>query len=167
MANTELMSLLQFNEDELETNRQGRLSEMQEYRLRLRLRRSIAIGIGFILIMSLIATILIFLGSQEESPILTVIGVGVTICGAAITGVFARYWLRLNADIQQGKVSEVAGELERIVKPINRRVMTYLLRVDQAEFVVAKETFKVFKHGEAYRLYRAPYTGTLLSAEEI
>lgn len=165
-TNDPLMPLLNFTPDDLRDNREGAMSEHQHYALRVRLRQSIAIGVVMTLIVAFIASLLIFSGQVNESPILTVIGIGVTVCGAAIMGIFARHWLRLNADISARRVLIVSGKLERVIKPINRRVLTYLVRVDGAEIVVAKETFEAFRHQTPYRLYRAPYTGILLAAEE-
>jgi hypothetical protein len=33
--------------------------------------------------------------------------------------------------------------------------------------VVSKDAFKLFQHGARYRLYRTPYSGTLLSIEAV
>ncbi|NOG48993.1 MAG: hypothetical protein HND48_05650 [Chloroflexi bacterium] len=54
-----------------------------------------------------------------------------------------------------------------MVKPVNRRIVTYLLRVESAEFSVTKETFKLFDHEKPYALYRAKFSGLLLSAERL
>ncbi len=161
------MPLLEFSADDLAANRDGRLSEMQDYRLRLRLRRSIASGVIMVLVLAFIATLLIFGSSRGGSPILSVVGIGLTLCSAAVTGVFARYWMRLNADIRGGTVMIVSGSLERVIKPVNRGVVTYILRIGASEFVVGKETFSAFLHGGHYRVYRTPYTGALLAAEHL
>lgn len=164
MTDTALMQQLDFTADDLAANRAGRLSERQTAALRAKRTRSIALGAGILLVMALAATACIFAGIRG-SAILLVIGIGLTITSAAITGTFARHWLRLSADLRHESVSAFSGMLERVVKPVNRRIVTYLLRVDGAEFNVDKETFKAFAHEAPYTLYRARYTGTLLSAE--
>lgn len=165
MADADLMSLLRFSPDDLESNREGRLSEMQQYYLRVRRQRAILIGLGGILVTAFVATLFIFLGQQDDSLILNVIGVGITVCGAAITGVFARYWMRLSADIHRGEIAVVRGEIERVLKPINKQIITYILRIGRVEVAVSKETFKAFEHGKSYILYRTPHSGLLLAAE--
>jgi hypothetical protein len=92
-------------------------------------------------------------------------GIGVTICNAALVGLLARHWLRLPADIREGRAIANSGELERVIKPVSRRVMQYMIRVREAEVMVNKDVFEAFEHQRPYILYRAPYTGTLLSAD--
>lgn len=164
MTDMELMRELEFTADDLAANRAGQLSGVQIDRLRVRRKRSIMIGIVIIVVLAFIASLCIFSGMQG-SAVLLIIGIGLTLVSAVITGTFARYWMRLSADIRENTVSAFTGQLERVVKPVNQRVVTYLLRVGGAEFVVNKEQFKAFGHEAPYTLYRAKYTGTLLSAE--
>jgi hypothetical protein len=138
---------------------------MQEYQLRVRRRRAEIVGVLVVLSGVLLATALIYFSRHGGSAFLFLIGVALTICCAAITGAVGRFWLRLNADINGHRVLVNSGTLERVLKPVNRQVMTYILRVDGAEVAVTKDVFKLFEHEHAYTLYRAPYSGTLLSAE--
>lgn len=166
-ADEALMRALGFTADDLTHNRTGQMSPMQHYRLRVRRRRSIAIGIAITVIMVLVASVLIFSGSREDgSTILTIVGIGVTLCNAAVMGILARYWLRLSADIQNGRVQAVSGTLERVIKPVTRRVLNYAIRVGEVEVVVSKDAFDTFAHNTLYTLYRAPNTGTLFAAEQ-
>jgi hypothetical protein len=162
---TELMQLLQFTPDDLAVNRDGKLAERQKAALHSRRQRTLLIMAGIVVAAIIMATLLIFFGQVNGSLILTIIGAGVTICAAAISGVFARHVLRLNADLQGGSVMTVTGKLERIVKPLNRSVATYILRVGEVEVTTSKEVFREFTHESYYRLYLTPYTRTLLSAE--
>lgn len=166
-AENTLMSVLNFTPEDLTQNRSGTLSEMQHYRLRVRRRRAEVIGVLMILTGVLLASALIYFGRRSESGILFIVGVGLTICCAAATGALVRFWLRLNADINGQRILVNSGRLERVLKPVNRRIMTYMLRVDGAEVAVSKEVFKAFEHEQPYVLYRAPYSGTLLSAEPL
>ncbi|MBK8134866.1 MAG: hypothetical protein KA401_00750 [Anaerolineae bacterium] len=165
MTNPSLMRELDFSAADLAANRDGQLSETQVNRLRLQRNRAAAAGLGILFVLALVASICIFAGTRG-SGILLVIGLGLTIVSAVVMSMFARYLLRLSADIRESKTSAFSGTLERIIKPVNRRVATYLLRVGGAEFSVTKDVFKVFEHETAYTLYRAKFTGMLLSAEE-
>lgn len=166
MTETTLMQALGFTADDLAQNRAGRLSEMQDYRLRVRRQRAALIGVGIVLVAAVIATGFIFVGRREANGILSLVGIGVTLCSAALTGVFTRYWLRLNADIRGGKVLAAAGTLQRVVKPLSRSVANYAIKIGEAEIFVSREAFEAFEHQQPYTLYRAPYTGTLLSVEK-
>lgn len=164
MTDTELMRELEFTAADLAANRAGQLSETQIDRLRARRKRSILTGIAIMLVLAFIASLCLF-GGMQGSAVLLIIGAGLTLVSAVITGTFARYWMRLSADIRENTVSAFSGQLERVIKPVNQRVVTYLLRVGGAEFAVNKEQFRAFAHEAPYTLYRAKYTGTLLSAE--
>jgi hypothetical protein len=159
------MQVFDFTPQDLEHNRTGQLSPMQRYRLGVRLRQSIGLGLLVMLGLALAATFCLFIGSRQQSAILSLIGVGITLCSAAILGGFARSWMRLNTDLQDNRAARHHGPLERVVKPLNRRVVIYLVRVDGAEFNVGKEAFKLFQHKAVYTIYRAPHSGQLLSVE--
>lgn len=162
-----LMDLLDFTPDDLERNREGKLSEMQHYRLRVRRRRAEMVGVLAVILGALIASGFIFAGNRNETPILSLIGIAITICITALMGNIARFWMRLNGDINGGKIVVNSGKLERIMKPVNRSIIYYAVRVDGAEVIISKEAFDSFEHGAPYTLYRTPYTGTLLSAERL
>jgi hypothetical protein len=166
MTQPDLMSVFDFSADDLAANREGNLSEMQLYVLKIRLRRSVFIGLGVMLGLAFAATLCLFLGNRQASPILTITGIGITFCSALVTGNFARGCVRLNADIRGAKAQRHHGKLERIIKPVTRRVAIYLIRVDGAEFNIGKDAFKLFKHEAVYTLYRAPYSGQLLSIDQ-
>jgi hypothetical protein len=162
----QLMDLLEFTPEDLALNREGKLSEMQRYRLQLRRRRTTFIGAGILIASVLLASGLIFAGNRSESPVLSLIGIGITICTAALMGSTARFWLRLNSDINSDRLIVNSGKLQRVIKPVNRSIQYYAIRVEAAEVMISKEAFDCFDHGADYTLYRTPYTGTLLSVEK-
>lgn len=163
-----LQAALNFTDDDLIANRDGRLSEMQDYRLRVRRRRSAFLSALVLIAASFVATLLLFLGTREGgSSILTLIGIGVTLCNAALFGAFARHWMRLNADIQKGEVHALSGTVERVVKPVTRRVVNYVIRIDSVDIVVDKDTFDAFAHQKRYTIYRTPFSGALLSGDKL
>lgn len=160
----DLMPLFRFSMADLEMNRAGHLSHNQRERLQTLQTRSIMVGgVGF-LGFAFIATLLIFVGQQNQSVILSFVGVLLTVCNAIFTGMVARYWLRLSADLRAGTVEMISGELERILRP-NRQGNNYIVRVAGKNFPVNKEQFKAFRHEAPYRLYCAVHSGILFSAE--
>ena len=161
-----LIQALGFTPDDLKVNRTGQMSELQHFNLRVQRRRAIASGMGILFIVILIASVLIFIGQKQDSLILKIVGIGITICNAALAGIFFRYWMRLSADINAKEARIISGTLERIIKPVNRHVLNYMIRVSNIEVIISEEAFEVFIHQEKYILYRAPYTGVLLSAEK-
>ncbi len=161
-----LMPLLNFTLDDLETNRGGRLSARQIDRLRRLRRRSIWIGIGIILSVSFVAALALYFGQRNAAPILTFIGVAITVCNAAIAGVLLRNWLRLSADIDSGEVLVRAGTLRHTVR-VTGRVANYIVTLDDEEFSVAKPVFLAMKNGGRYRFYRTSAARILLAAEAL
>jgi hypothetical protein len=167
MANaTSLQQVLRFTDADLTANRAGNLSDSQTYALNLRKTRLMLIGMGIFFVLAFIATLFIFLGTNPaNSGILTLIGIGLTLCNAVMVGSIFRGWLKLNADVSANRVDIIQGNLERVLKPVNRRIITYIIRIQDKETVVSKDVFTAFTHEQSYILYRTPYTGILLSAE--
>ena len=69
--------------------------------------------------------------------------------------------------LQGKKVLIISGKLERVLKPINRQIVNYMIRVGEVEVFVNKETFAVLQHEQPYTLYRTPYAGILLAIEPV
>ncbi len=164
-AAARLMEALNFDTDDLARNREGRLSARQLERLRQLRGRSVLIGMGIILLIGFAAALIVFLSQRNNSPILLLVGIGVTICNAALTGILARNWLRLNADIRAGEVASVSGSVHHTIR-VAGRVAQYLLRVDGIDITVSKPVFLAVAEGKPYRFYRAPASRVLLSAED-
>lgn len=161
-----LAQAIGFSDADLSANRDGKLSEAQLFALQKRRSRVIYIGLGAFGVLTILATLFLFMGSKpDNSGILSLIGVGLSVCNALVIGIFFRAWLRLNGDITVGRVLAVSGKLERVLKPLNRRVMNYMIRIDSVEMYVNKEVFIAFEHEATYTLYRTPYNRTLVSAE--
>lgn len=161
----DLTFLLDFNDDDLNANRRGQLSQRQLERLRGRRRASVLVAVAIVVVAALLATVFIFWGQVNGSLVMMVAGIGITLVAAAVTGIFARHWMRLTTDIDSGTAQILSGTLERVLKPINRGNAAYVLRIDGVDIATSKETFKAFKHNAPYRLYITKYSRVLLSAE--
>jgi drug/metabolite transporter superfamily protein YnfA len=163
------MTSLKFSAEDLESNRIGQLSDAQIIRISRRRNRTLILGFVAMVVMALIATTFLFFGSQQTSPILSLVGMGVAVLNAVMLSVFLRHWLRLSADMR-GAVMSLCGEPTFTVRMLNPRTAVYLVHVenqqDTAEFDVSREMFEALRrHKGSYCFYRAANTGTLLSAE--
>lgn len=163
---SELMTRLRFTAADLAANQGGELSEEQQARLRQSQTRLVAIGAASFIAAVFLATLFLFLGQQNRTLVLTIIGILLTLVNALWVGTVARQWLRLSADLREQTVEMLAGPLERVLRP-TRAGQNYLVRVAGHDFAVDKETFKAFTHEATYRFYRTPHTHTLLSVEQI
>lgn len=162
----DLLTALNITSADLAANRQGQLSETQRLRLRRAWRRTLLTGTLALIFVGLTATVLLFLGQTGGSGILTLLGIGLTIINAAIVGIGAQSLLRLNRDLHEQKVMAQETIIHRTVRIAGRNA-TYVLKTDGDELVVPKGVFNAFVDGARYRLYRAPASKALLSAEPI
>jgi hypothetical protein len=159
-----IMPLLRFTAADLAANQQGSLSAAQQARLQQLQTRLIAIGVIVFFVMALLATGFLYGGATGSTPILSFVGVMLTVLNAIVVGMLARQWMRLNADVRAGNIEILSGKLERVLRA-GRQMNNYVLRLNQVDFAVNKETFKVFRHEQQYRFYRTPHSRILLSAE--
>ena len=161
-----LMAALNFTADDLAANREGRLSEPQRVRLRAARLRFVPIGVATLLGVVLLATTALYLGQINRAGVLSFVGVALTICGAAVSGVLVRNWYRLATDLERNTVQTLGGTVEHTVR-VSGRVANYILRIDGHELSVPKPVFLSLKNGGQYRLYRTPIAQVLLTGEMV
>ena len=159
-----MMTALKFTTDDLAANREGRLSAAQRVRLRRDRRRAVWIGVALVVVVVLVATALLYAGQVNGTPVLTFIGVAVTVCSAVVSGMLVRNWYRLTSDLDGGMVQVLAGTMQHTVR-VTGRVAVYVLKIDGHELTVTKSVFLSLRNGGDYRLYRTPAARVLLSAE--
>jgi hypothetical protein len=159
-----LAEALNFTPDDLAANRAGRLSAAQAERLNRSWRRTLWIVIGLVVLFGLVATTLLFLAQRQESPVLTAVGIVVTVVNAATVGLGAQSYLRTSGDLRRGEVAVVSGAVSHTIR-VTGRVLTYVLKVEGQELIVSKAVFYAVDDAKAYRFYRAPSSRALLSAE--
>lgn len=159
-----LKTALKFTSDDLAANREGRISAAQVARLKRDRRRAALIGAAILVVVVLLATTALFIGQMNQTPVLTLIGVAITICGAVASGMIVRNWYRLTGDIERGTVQTLDGMVQHTVRVAGRSA-TYVLKVGNDEIVVPKAVFLSLQNGAHYRFYRTPVAKALLSAE--
>jgi len=163
---TALMDVMGFTSDDLEANQQGNLSTAQADKLKKTRLRNTIIGAVLFFMFVIVATVMIFVGQQNENAILSLVGAVLTVTNAMMIGMIGRSYLRTSIDLRDGNVEMLEGELERIVRP-GRQQDSYLLRIDGKSLYVTKDIFIQFRHEAPYRLYRSRISGILLSAEPL
>lgn len=163
---TVFMDVMGFTVVDLEANRQGNLSSAQADNLKQTRQRNTLIGAGLFFVIVIVATIMIFVGQQNQSIILSAIGGLLTVINAIMMGMIGRSYMRTSADLRDGNIDMLEGELERIVRP-SRQQDNYLLRLNNVSLYVTKEIFIQFRHETPYRIYRTRFSSVLLSAEPL
>ncbi|MEO1289283.1 MAG: hypothetical protein AAFV93_16085, partial [Chloroflexota bacterium] len=111
-STTQLMQPLQFDQNDLQANRDGLLSDNQRTRLQSLQVRALSVGLGGFFGFALLATIFLFFGSENGFIIMTLIGMFITIVNAIFVGMFARQYMRLRADLHDGDIEVISGEME-------------------------------------------------------
>lgn len=159
-----LADVLNFSAEDLAANRAGGLSDAQRARLTRGWQRTVWIIAGLVVAFGLLATILLFLGQRNESPILGIIGITITVVNAVLVGLGAQSYLRTTSDLRGGRVTVLDGVVTHTIR-VTGRAATYILKLDGQEIIVPKVVFFAFEDSKPYRLYRAPASKTLLSAE--
>ncbi|MCA9888627.1 MAG: hypothetical protein KC546_09645 [Anaerolineae bacterium] len=160
----ELAVAMEFNPGDLAANRQEQLSPNQIEHLRRLQRRAVLIGAAGFLILTLLATIFLYIGQTGGGGILTLIGIFLTFCDAILVSMMARHWYRLSADIRDGAVVIRSGLLTRTLRRAGNSSQ-YLVGIGDVRFPVKKEAFRTFRHEALYTLYYAPHAHILLTAE--
>ncbi len=160
----DLNSALDFDDTDLAANRTGTLSPRQIERLRATRSRNLRIGAGLVLALIVISTGFLYVGSAQKSLILNLVGIGVTLCNAALLGVNARSALRLSSDVDRKSVETLAGTVKHTIR-VTGRVATYIIRVGGQDLIVTKPVFFALREDAAYRIYRSKEARVLLSAE--
>ncbi len=160
------MQALGFNGDDLRENRAGRMSEGQKERIRRGWRRTLIAIVVVLVVVIILATALIFIGQQNDSPVLTMIGIFLTVINAVVMGFGIQNGLRVNRDLSSGNVEITRGLVTHTIR-VFRRAPTFVLKIDDVTMVVPKPVFLAIEDGKRYALYRAPASRTLLSAEAI
>ncbi|MBK8020425.1 MAG: hypothetical protein IPK19_03105 [Chloroflexi bacterium] len=159
-----LPEALNFDEQDLELNRAGQISDAQAERIRSLWRRNLLWIVGGLLFNGLAATVLIFAGTSSNSTPLIFIGMGLTVLNAVIMGLGATNYMRTQRDLRQRQVETIQGTLRHTIR-VSGRNRTYILEVGGERLIVPRPVFSAFEEAKAYRLYRSPATRILFAAE--
>src|SRR5262249_33021490 len=135
-----LTDALNFSPEDLEANRAGRLSEAQKARLTRGWRRTLWILIGLVIVLLLAATTFLFVGRRNDLPVLSVVGVILTVINAGVVGLGAQGYLRTSNDLKSGQVVTISGMVSHTIR-VSGRVATYILKVGDQNVVVSRLVF--------------------------
>ncbi len=153
-----LMRALNFTEDDLALNAAGQLSAAQLNRLKTQRTSTAILAVALSVI---VGGLLLFANVYARSLAPLVMMVLFVILFTVVTGIIPA--VQMTRDLQAGvQVAEGRVELDTIAR---RRRTAYVVKLDGQKFKVRKMTFLAFKNGDPYRIYYAPHSRTILSAE--
>ncbi len=167
MAENPLKTALDFDDVDLDANRDGAMTEKQRLALR-RKRWQILWNPGafafafWVLVASYVCWNQIGKGDLLGLVvfILFVVGMG----GLAIM-LLSRWMTPIDSDLREGVVSGISGQVLLDVQPWPRYGITCTLRIQDVRFEIKKPVMLAFHNGEHYRVYYAAQSKTLLSAD--
>ena len=157
---------LNFTPEDLAANREGYMTKKQ--RVYLGNQRSLWMSAIVLAVIAcpILSTYAIWNGIQIHDSTSSRVGIIALIC--VVTGGFAIYAATrrriYNADVYKGNVSMTEGSIVLDVDSGGRRV-EYYVGIGNRNYRISKSAFLAFKNHNEYRLYYAPNSRIVLSAE--
>jgi hypothetical protein len=162
-----LMEALDFTDEDLAANREGYLTKRQLLRLSQR-QNSWTMGVVLAAIGSVfLCAFAIMDGIRIGDTVSSRVGIIGLI--AILAGGFVLYtWTkgaRFAVDLRQGELEAVEGRVALDVISQGSSGNAYTVQIEDRTFAINKPIFLAFKNGDPYRIYYAPHSRTILSAE--
>jgi hypothetical protein len=166
-ANPHLMTALDFDADDLAANRAGKLSARQQQSLTNQRRVQgwlLTLGVA----LTLIAVVLVLRVRVGGALILWVAAaVAVWALGFGPAQTLFR-WLGYDRDVKLGTAQIAEGPLAFKARPGRRAIHTLEIGGQVWELDATQQRrYRVFQHGQAYRLYYTAGSRTILAAERV
>ena len=157
----DLMEVLRFSEEDIEASRQGRMTESQ--RALIWWRSSEANFWYIILPVMVLFTIHFRPMIQDDNGAFLVIALFGTLIGTRI----AVDVLRVYQDTGQDEVQKIEGVVMKDRKPrtAGNAPRNFYIRIRNTIFKVSPSEISAFEHGKFYRIFYAPRSKVILSAE--
>ncbi len=157
-----LMAAFNFDEDDLEANQGGYLSQRQINRLKAVRNRSLSTFVLLALLFAFLAFFIVAAGFHPPTILPSVVTAFVVILAVySISGTKPGAIIRDLSD-NQAAVSE--GRVDLLLSNAQYG-SEYFLRVENVRFTVTQNAFLAFKNGDPYRIYYTPRSRKILSVE--
>ncbi len=154
-----LMDALNFDETDLDYNRQGEFSPAQQQRLFQRQQLTLTYSI---ILSGVLLFAILLIPTARQAIIFLFAGMGVAGYFLFTNG---SEWVSLSRDLKQGKVKQVEGRIRLDVEGQGKNGVAYSVRIDQEYWKINKDTFLAFKNEDPYIIYFASHSRKILSAE--
>ncbi len=164
-STAELSTVLQFTADDLEQNRQGRLSAAQIERLQVQVRKNQQGCLFFTAFAAVFGAVIGFAGARSVLAGLGVAGAVVILCLLALVA-FAN---RSQRNLKLGTAQTVRGAATLYSTPPTKGgSRSYYVRIERERFDVPLSVYRSFQEGRSYAVYfTVLFSNTMLSAEAL
>jgi hypothetical protein len=154
--------LVSFSTDELNANRAGRITQEQVKMLRRRLMSYAGKMILLVVLMFVTAAVIVYLAQFPRSTFFVVVPL---VLGVMVLLVEAQ-WAMLT-DARNGQVVDIVGTIQ-VFNDIQGLDLTVSDQTGHKHVLRAKpQQASLFKEGACYRVFYAPRSTIILSAEEV
>jgi hypothetical protein len=156
-----LATTLNFTEDDLKANREGRLSAAQQGRLRSQVIFGIVGAALMVLVLLGVGLWIVALGSWWVASAFFTLALLIFVLNRSGRGKFGE-------EVRAGAVALAAGEITLTANEVsnpNGGVTEYLLTVNGESFVIPRDAFIAFEDNAVYRVYYLPHSRIVLAAE--
>jgi hypothetical protein len=163
MFNENLARALDFTEDDLATNREGKLSTRQKEFLRRKAFSEIkdqpaVQRFGCFWLLLLVGLFVGAIGGDVVTVTVARLVVGLPVI--ILVFQFFRVWRHIGMDMDKGTVTSDTGKVSLKVGEYD-----HLLSFPNVAFAIGEDVLLAFHNDESYRIYYAPNTRVILSAE--
>ncbi len=169
MAESLLRKALDFDDVDLDANRNGAITPKQRLMLSRKQGWQISHTPGtyfFLFSVLLIATCALWNPLSQTLLLVLVVytALAVVISSVSLTLLMNRL-IRIRIDLREGTVHTIGGQVSLDVRSPSRYNVKCSLRVQDMRFEISKAVMLAFHNGEYYRVYYTPHSKTVLSAE--
>lgn len=154
-----LMNAIEFDEEDLEANQQGVLSQKQQQVFRAE-RKNWRFFFWMVLVVSPVIIISVWNGETRTIPSSIVLGI-IALLGL---GYCWSKWVSWDRDCKRGIVHSAEGRIKLDVAE-SKQEFGYRVYIQDVRFEISKRVFLAFKNNDPYIIYYAPRTKRILSAE--
>lgn len=159
MKNERLMKMLNYTQSDLTDNRQGRLSDRQ---ITLNMRRT-WLGVIVLVVAGIGAGVFMTYAAGPQPRAINIALGGLVALGGVALAVVT--YITARRTLNAGEVHSVTGEAA-IEYRSEMRAGTYILIVDEREFLINEPMSKAFTEGEQYTIYHLPTERRPISVEQ-
>ncbi len=165
----ELFERLGFDEKDLDDNRKNRLSYQQSKKLIAAAQKTKLVILGILFLSGIILLPLSHVIQAQPGNFAT--GVSILVGWVIWAGLLVFRLQRgdsYSADVTQGRVDTVRGEVECSASATSNRRIHYQLRVGTTTFEKVEPTvYEAFNHKDSYTIYYAPCSKMIVAAEHL
>jgi hypothetical protein len=170
MISQDLMNVLQFTLEDLETNRTERISPSQQERLKRLRISSMSVPLFFIIVSILILYISITDYSKFNEPSRIVLVLLALLLVVVVFGFAVRRWRRITEDMHSAHV-EVLNGTPRLsglnVKGFGYYSGSYPVTIEDQTILLPYQARSLIDESKVYRFYLTPTVKIILALEEI